>query len=49
MTDWDERYRAGEHINDEPHPLLRRFEPQLTAGGRALDLAKTPCTPAKEE
>jgi len=41
MTDWDKRYRAGEHINDEPHLLIPRsavkFQP-----GRALDLACGP-------
>ena len=38
MTDWDKRYRAGEHINDEPHLLIPRFAVKFEPG-RALDLA----------
>ena len=38
MTDWDKRYRAGEHINDEPHLLIPRFAVKFQPG-RALDLA----------
>lgn len=38
MTDWDKRYRGGEHINDEPHPLIPRFAMRFQPG-RALDLA----------
>lgn len=35
---WDERYRRGEHGNDEPHPLVTRAA-SLSAPGRALDVA----------
>ena len=38
MTDWDKRYRAGEHVNDEPHPLIPGFAVKFQPG-RALDLA----------
>ena len=38
MPDWDERYRRGEHTNDQPHPLVVRFASQLNPG-RALDVA----------
>src|SRR5262249_44345425 len=38
MTDWNERYRQGEHINDLPHPLIVQFASGL-ATGRALDVA----------
>lgn len=38
MTDWDERYRRGEHVNDDPHPLVKEFAAQTTPG-RALDIA----------
>ena len=38
MADWDARYRKGEHVNDEPHPLVTRFAANLVPG-RALDLA----------
>src|SRR5260370_265091 len=38
MTDWDTRYRKGEHVSAEPHPLLTRFAANLVPG-RALDLA----------
>lgn len=38
MPDWDERYRRGEHTNDEPHPLVVEFASQLNPG-RALDVA----------
>jgi len=29
MTDWDARYREGEHVGDEPHPLLTGFAAKL--------------------
>jgi SAM-dependent methyltransferase len=38
MPDWDERYRRGEHANDEPHPLVVEFASELEPG-RALDVA----------
>jgi SAM-dependent methyltransferase len=38
MTDWDERYRRGEHTDDEPHRLVVEFASDLEPG-RALDLA----------
>ena len=38
MPDWDERYRRGEHANDEPHPLVVEFASKLKPG-RALDVA----------
>src|SRR5262245_66612173 len=38
MTNWDNRYRAGEHINDQPHPLITKFASKLSSG-RALDIA----------
>lgn len=38
MSDWDERYRRGEHINDDPHPLVIEFAARLKPG-RALDVA----------
>jgi tellurite methyltransferase len=38
MTDWDERYRQGEHTHDEPHPLVLQFVSRLSSG-RALDIA----------
>jgi tellurite methyltransferase len=38
MTDWDERYRRGEHTDDEPHRLVVEFASKLDPG-RALDLA----------
>jgi tellurite methyltransferase len=41
MTDWESRYRAGEHLRDEPHPLVIRFASPLTPG-RALDVASGP-------
>jgi len=41
MPDWDERYRRGEHTNDEPHPLVVEFAPKLEPG-RALDVACGP-------
>jgi len=41
VTDWDERYRQGEHTRDQPHPLITRFASKL-APGRALDLASGP-------
>ncbi|PYS01116.1 MAG: hypothetical protein DMG16_13975 [Acidobacteria bacterium] len=41
VTDWDERYRQGEHTTDQPHPLITRFSSTL-APGRVLDLASGP-------
>ena len=38
MTDWDKRYQEGEHVNDEPHPLITNFAAKLPPG-RALDVA----------
>jgi SAM-dependent methyltransferase len=38
MTDWDKRYREGEHTNDEPHPLVTEFASKWPPG-RALDIA----------
>lgn len=38
MSDWDERYRRGEHATVEPSRLLMRAVAQL-APGRALDVA----------
>ena len=38
MTDWDERYRTGEHSPTEPHPLLEKITKTLTPGD-ALDVA----------
>jgi SAM-dependent methyltransferase len=38
MNDWDKRYEAGEHVNDEPQPLVAGFVSKLTPG-RALDIA----------
>jgi SAM-dependent methyltransferase len=38
MADWDQRYSKGEHINDEPHPVVTRFASKMVPG-RALDLA----------
>ena len=38
MTDWNERYKTGQHTDHEPHPTVVRFASQLPAG-RALDLA----------
>jgi SAM-dependent methyltransferase len=38
MTDWDERYKRGEHINDEPERLVVQFASQFRPG-LALDLA----------
>ena len=38
MSDWDERYRRGEHATVEPSRLLIRAVEQLAAG-RALDIA----------
>jgi SAM-dependent methyltransferase len=38
MADWEERYRQGERLADEPHPLVTRFARAL-APGRALDVA----------
>ena len=38
MTDWDQRYQQGQHINDRPHPLITRFASML-APGKALDVA----------
>mgnify|MGYP003949031735 CR=1 FL=1 len=41
MSNWDERYRQGEHTNDPPHPLVVEFASQLPPG-RALDVACGP-------
>jgi len=41
MSNWDERYRQGEHTNDQPHRLVVRFASQLRPG-RALDVACGP-------
>jgi SAM-dependent methyltransferase len=38
MTDWDKRYRDGEHVNDEPHRLVTEFASKRPPG-RALDIA----------
>jgi len=38
VTDWDQRYQQGQHINDRPHPLITTFASKL-APGRALDIA----------
>ena len=38
MTDWNERYRQGEHVNDAPHPVVTQFASGLSPG-RALDVA----------
>lgn len=38
MTDWDERYRKGEHAFKHPHHLLVQAVEQLSPG-RALDIA----------
>jgi len=40
-SDWNERYKRGEHINDEPHHLLVEFASGIPPG-RALDLASGP-------
>lgn len=37
-TNWDERYKRGEHGNDVPHPLVVRAGTQFPPG-RALDVA----------
>jgi tellurite methyltransferase len=41
MADWDARYSRGEHIINEPLPLLVRVVEELRPG-RALDLACGP-------
>ena len=38
MNQWDDRYKLGEHTNNDPHPLVVRFASQLESG-RALDIA----------
>ena len=39
MTDWDQRFRAGEYPTDpDPAPLLREYQDDLPTG-RALDIA----------
>ncbi len=38
MTDWDERYRAGEHSPATPHPLLKSIADNVVPRD-ALDLA----------
>jgi len=41
MPSWNERYRRGEHVHDEPHPLIVQFASQLRPS-RALDVACGP-------
>ena len=41
MAEWDKRYLQGEHLNDEPHPLITRITSSLKRG-RALDVACGP-------
>jgi tellurite methyltransferase len=41
MADWDKRYLQGEHLNDEPHPLIMKIASNLKPG-RALDVACGP-------
>lgn len=38
MNQWDDRYKQGEHTNNDSHPLVVRFASQLEPG-RALDIA----------
>ena len=38
MADWEKRYRAGEHVGYEPHPLITTFVSALSPGV-ALDVA----------
>jgi tellurite methyltransferase len=38
---WDERYRTGQHLFDQPAPLVTRFTAELVPGS-ALDLACGP-------
>jgi SAM-dependent methyltransferase len=38
MADWDKRYREGEHLMDEPHPLVVESASSVEPG-QALDLA----------
>ena len=38
MTDWDARYRRGDYLSEEPHPLLVKFASTLLPA-RALDIA----------
>lgn len=38
MSDWDDRYRRGEHAGNEPTPLLQRATENLEPG-QALDIA----------
>jgi tellurite methyltransferase len=38
VADWNERYRQGEHLHDEPHPLVLQFAARLRPR-KALDLA----------
>jgi SAM-dependent methyltransferase len=40
-ADWEKRYLRGEHLNDEPHPLITRIASNLKPR-RALDLACGP-------
>jgi tellurite methyltransferase len=40
-TGWDKRYFQGEHLNDEPHPLITKIASNLKPG-RALDVACGP-------
>jgi SAM-dependent methyltransferase len=41
VSEWDERYRRGDHLDDPPMPLLVRVAETL-APGRALDIACGP-------
>ena len=41
MAEWEKRYLHGEHLNDEPHPLITRIASSLKSG-RALDVACGP-------
>jgi tellurite methyltransferase len=38
VADWEERYKRGEHTNEEPHPLLLQYVSD-SSPGRALDVA----------
>jgi SAM-dependent methyltransferase len=38
MSNWDERYRGGEHTGEAPHPLVAEYAAKLPPG-RALDVA----------
>jgi SAM-dependent methyltransferase len=41
IEEWDQRYRAGEHVVETPSPLVVDFTRPLTPGS-ALDLASGP-------